>query len=299
MQNIQTPQSSASTISQKKSAERSPTEDLTSPEQENKPKVIRMSEYADKKDIEMLKQLINTNTLSLNESIKCLSNNVLSLTQEISTIRKDIQEIDSRVKTLEESQGNSDNAMENVAAELNAINQIELESQLSILNVPVELDSKQAFECISKWANIQLSDGNIRRCAIAKPKGRNSAVLQLDFYDLSAKHKLMKHVRANQKDKDKKYIPILSEMIFNILPLNASNGLELHFRESFTELNRNIFNAARKHKKIFVNVWLNRGYIMVKQEDANSENGKSIRIKSMNELNELINKFKCVDSMEH
>ena len=136
MQKGQTPKSSTSTIVQKRAAERSPTEALTSPEQENKPKVIKMSGYADKKDIDMLKELINTNTDSLKDSLMCLSNNVLSLTNEISAMKKDIQEIDSRVQVLEKSQGCSDSGMENMAAELNAINQITLESQLSILNVP-------------------------------------------------------------------------------------------------------------------------------------------------------------------
>ncbi|KAL7016248.1 hypothetical protein ACKWTF_009975 [Chironomus riparius] len=280
--------------STKRKQNKSLTEPQLSPDLGNKPKVIKMAQYADKNDIQELKQLIATNTVTLNNSITTLNNNIIMLKNDITALKTNMQDITSRIEVIEGSKMSESQILIDTAAEINALNQMKLESQLSILNIPLEIDSKQALEWISKWSKIELNDNNIKRAGIVKPKGKNSAILQLDFYDLAVKHKLMREVKCAQKDKDKKYIPILCEQIFNISPSNVARGQELNFREPFTELNRNLFNTARKHRNIFSNVWVSRGFIMVKQEQ-----GENIKVKSMQQLNLLINTLKNPTSMEH
>jgi hypothetical protein len=280
------------TNSQKRGLVKSPTENQLSPETGSKQKAIKMAP-ADKNDIEDLKKLISANTIKMYEEFAKLNNNVLFLTNEISNLKNDMQQIDARVKEIEKSNEIVKNDMTNVAAEVNAINQMKLESQLSILNVPLKIEANQALESISNWSNIELNDKNIRRAAIITPAEKTTAILQLDFYDLSTKHKLMRHIKVNQRDANKKYIPILAEQIFNIAASDPARGIELNFREPFTEQNRNIFNLARKHKDIFANVWLSRGYIMCKQE-----NGKPIKIYSIEHLNLIIKSLKDPDAMQ-
>ena len=265
-----------------------------SPDKDSKSKAVKMAEPADKEDIKEVKNLIASNTKALNETIATLSNNILTLTAQITSINKNVEKIEARVVKLENA-GNKDKLeMEDISAELNAIKQMKLDSQLSILNSPLSIDVKQALENISSWTSMQLNDSNVRRAVIVKPKEKSSAILQLDFYDLSVKDKLMKHVRNKQRDDNKKYVPIMAETIFNVESMDPGIGTELHFRESFTETNRDIYNAAKKHKDIFVGVWINRGYINVKQE-----NGNPIKIKSLKQLNSLIESLKQSISMEH
>lgn len=282
--------------SQKRGLDISFTESKSPPEKGNKQKAQKM--HADKNDIEELKKLILANTKSLssiNASINALNQNVLSLTQDMANVKSEILQMNTKIKELEVSKTRDDGEIQNVVSELNAIRQLDLDSKLTILNVPLDIDSKQALNCLGNWANIQLDDKNIRYCAIKKPIGKNSAILQLDFYELSTKHRLMKHVRANQRNNNEKYQPILAEMIFDISPSNAARGLELNFRETFTEINKNIFNTARKHKDIFANVWQSKGFIMVKK----TKEGNPIKIKSIEHLNVLINSLKHPKSMQH
>lgn len=281
------------TNSQKRSLIKSPTESQLSPEQGNNLKARKMAEYADKNDIQELKYLITNNAAKMNDEFEKLNNNVLSITKEISSIKNDMKLMEARVKSIEKTRESNNETISKVSAELNAINQVNLETQLSILNIPPNIEVTQALNSISNWSSIELNDKNIRRAVIVKPATKNTSILQLDFYDLSTKHMLMNYIRINQKDKDKKYVPILTEKIFNISASDPARGIELNFRDSFTELNRNIFNTARKHKDIFVNVWLSRGFIMVKQG-----NGNKTRINSIEHLNILINNLKDPNTMQ-
>jgi hypothetical protein len=280
------------TNSQKRGLTKSPTESQTSPEAENKQKAVKMA-VADKGDIQDLKKLIAANTCKMDEEFAKLNNSVLLLGNEIATLKKDINHIEARVSVIEKSMETDKDDKTKMAAEINAINQMKLETQLSILNIPHKLEAKQALECMSKWSKLELNDKSIRRAAIVNPPEQSTAILQLDFYELSTKHKLMRHIKVNQRDANKKYIPILTEQVFDIASSSPARGIELNFREPFTEQNRNIFNLARKHKDIFINVWLSRGYIMVKQE-----NGKPIKLNSIDQLKAIINSVKNPEAMQ-
>lgn len=260
------------TNSNKRSQDDSRTEAATQQEEGNKQKAARMANYADKNDIAELKLLISS-----------VNNSIISLRNEVTAMKDDIQHAITRVDELEKADKVMKSDIASIKSDLNAINQLKLESQLSILNVPLDLDAQQALKCISHWSKIQLSEENFRRAAIVKPDGKNSAVFQLDFFDISVKRQLMKTIKINQKDANKKYVPITSEMIFEMSDNNPARGQELHFREPLTEFNRDIFNTARKHRSTFTNVWISRGYIMVKQND-----GKVTKINSIDELNKLI-----------
>ena len=267
----------------KRSLQISPTENPISPEQAKIVKAPKMTQYADKNDIQEIKDLFRTTINKFQEQFTHINNNLISLKNEMIAANTELSNIKSRVEILENAGSIDKQNSDMLSTELNALKQIQIDSQLSIHNVPQNIETKHALECLSEWANIDLNDGNIKRSSIVKLKSKNSSILFLDFYNIATKHKFMKHVRLMQKDKDKKHIPVLTEHVFKLEPTNTSRGIELHFRDAMTDVNREIFNAARKHKKFFTSVWISRGYIMVR-----INNEKPTKINSINHLNSLL-----------
>ncbi|KAL7043472.1 hypothetical protein ACKWTF_001528 [Chironomus riparius] len=278
--NTQTPDILSQTP--KRRIEKSPTEEPNTPEQEIVIKAQRMSVFADKNDIQELKDLIHANTLTLQQDFLQINNTLRLLREDMSATKKEIANIKSRVEVLETAGAQESTKTDEFTAELNAMKQIQMETQLSIHNIPQNIDTKHALECLSSWTKINLNDDNVKHSSIVNLKNKDASIMFLDFYDLATKHKVMKHVRFLQKDKDKKYIPILTEHIFKLETSDAARGIELHFRDAMTDQIRDIFNTARKEKKIFTNVWKSRGYVMVRINE-----GKPTKIISKNQLNSL------------
>lgn len=269
----------------KRTLETSPSEN-TITEQERIPKAPKMTEYADKKDIQEIKDLIsliNANTLNFQQQLNQINNTLLLLTNQVAETKNEIINIQSRVQVLEDAKMNDKHSSEELIADLNAVRQVQIETQISVHNIPQNIELKQALDCFGAWSNMNLNEQNIKHSSIVNLKNKNTSILFLDFYDLSTKHKLMKHARLKQKDINKKYIPVLTDNIFKLDAANPARGLELHFRDAMTDFNRNIFNAARKEKTTFSGVWISQGYVMVRINDQ-----KSIKVISMNHLSRLI-----------
>ncbi|KAL7027182.1 hypothetical protein ACKWTF_005340 [Chironomus riparius] len=267
----------------KRSFNSSPSESQNSPKQD-KEKVIKMVQYADKNDVEELKELIRSSTRKMDEDFQQVNNTLLSLRNDIAATKNEIVSIKSRVEVLEKTKIDQNEVNEGLIAELNALKQIDLETKMSIHNLPQSMEVKHIIESLSAWSKIDLNESIIKRASCSNVKNSNTSILFLDFYDLASKHKVMKHVRMSQKDKDKKYIPILTDHIFKLDHADTARGTELNFRDAMTEQTREIFNAARKDKTLITNVWLNQGYVMVRVKDKE----KPIKIISLNHLNSII-----------
>jgi hypothetical protein len=280
--NFQDLESKASTP--KRGLHSSPTDSSITPEHQRVQKVQKMSEYADKNDIQELKKLILTNTNMLEERFKQINNSLTIFRDEMIETKKAITTINARLDLLENAEKNDD-----MISQLNALKQVQIETQVSIHNIPENIDTKHALECFSSWSNTLLNEENVKYSSLVKVKDNPHAILFLEFYNVMVKHKFMKHVRLMQKDKDKKYIPILTDHIFKLEALDPGKGIQLHFRDAITDYNREIFNAARKEKKIFSNVWISRGYVMVR-----ISNTKPVKVTSMSSLNSLISSHKNV-----
>ena len=98
----------------------------------------------------------------------------------------------------------------------------------------------------------------------------------------------MQIVKSCQKDINKRHVPLLCENVFELQTNNKSRGVELQFRNSMTNVNRDIFNEARKFKSIFCAVWINQGNILVREK----EGTKPVRLQSMEELKATIEDIK-------
>jgi hypothetical protein len=229
----------------------------------------------------------------MREEYKKANENITLLTTELTAARKDINALTSRVDKIEKEKHEELKMATQTAAKLNALEQRAIDTQLSISNVPACLDTDKALAELSNWSNIKLDETAINRAAITTSKNKTSSNLQIDFANINTKARFMRFVKTKQKNENKKYIPILAEHIFGISDTNTARGLELSFRDQFTEVNKKIFNKARDNKNIFTAVWKSQGYIYCKSlpED------KPIRILSLEHLQLLI-KSKQNNSME-
>lgn len=267
----------------KRGLEISPSEHPISPELKQTIKTPKMAGYADKNDIQEIKNLIQANTAKSDEQYAHLNNNLTMLRNEVAATKNELFNIMTRVQVLENATSGGNKKSEEMVAEINAVKQVLIETQISIHNIPENIETKHAVECLSNWCNIELNENNIKHSSVVSLKQKKSAILFLDFYDLATKHRLMKHVKQLQKDDNKKYIPILTDHVFKLETTNAARGVELNFREAMTDYTREIFNAARKEKDICTNVWISRGYVMVRIKDQ-----KPTKIVSINHLNNII-----------
>ena len=265
----------------KRGLETSPNDSPVTPEQDRIVKAPRMTQNADKNDIQELKELITNTTNEFKIQCANINESLVYIRNDITSTKKDLDDIKSRVEMLENAEQHK--ASEIMEAELNALKQIQLESQLSIHNIPKNIDAKEALECLSIWSKCNLNESVIKRASIGKKDEKVGAVLYLDFYNTSDKHKLMNHVKSAQRDANNKYIPILTDQIFKLNATDIARGLELNFRGAMTDRNREIFNAARKEKKIFTSVQVNQGYVMVK-----INKDKPIKISSIHQLKSII-----------
>ena len=239
------------------------------------------------KTIMEFKNLYKTTIKEMRDDFSQLRNDLVTLTSDLTAARKDINELKTRVEKIEKEGPKESNTLLATSAQVNALEQRNIDTQLSILNVPSKLEINNILSSLSAWSKMQLDENAFKRAVLVSSKNKskeNTSTLQLDFGSIINKSRFMKHVKSLQKDEQKKYIPILTESIFDIQPTDPARGKELQFRDQFTEVNKQIFNQAKKHKTVFKAVWKNSGYINVKCEPEL----KPIRILSIDHLNKLI-----------
>jgi hypothetical protein len=274
--------------SQKRLLDLSPSEQHTQPRNDNKKNKVSMATKADiseiTKSISEFRKHYDTTTKEMRDEYKKVNDNITLLTTELIAARRDINELMTRVEKIEKDKESESKLASTESAKVNALEQRAIDTQLCISNVPPCVDTDKALAALSNWSNIKLDEMTINRAAIISSKNKRSSNLHIDFANINIKSRFMRYVKAKQKNELKKYMPILAEHIFVIPEDDTTRGLELNFRDQFTEVNKKIFNAAREKKDLFIAVWKSQGYIYCKSlpED------KPIRILSLDHLQELI-----------
>ena len=235
------------------------------------------------KEIKVIKATIN----GIQTEIKSINSNVESLKHQVEKVNSEIRTMNERIEILENDKAQTDAFQSTLQAEINAIHQINLANQMSIHNIPPDIDGNQAIEAFSDWSNIDLKRETFKRVSMIKNKNQTSSTLYLEFYDVQKKVQFMKFARTKQKPDKNRFLPIVAENVFDLAEENISRGVEMHFRDVFTDVNKRIFNEARRNKNILTSVWLsNQGYIMVKCESQS----KPIKVLSLDHLNSIISK---------
>lgn len=288
----------------KRPLESSPTDSNSSDKENQRQKTIKMAS-TEQVTLEMILASINTmknsvdyNSNVLNElkaSVSKLESDVSNVNSALNSIKNDLaltkQEVDNikkRLDVVENSQANRSISNPDSVASINELMQLQKATEMSIHNLPANFDKEYTISSISTWSGLKLDENSFKHSSLVTSKKGDKATLYLDFYDESKKFRLMKIAKACQRDINGKYIPILCENIFELPRNNKSIGVEVQFRNSMTNVNREIFNEAKKSKSLFCAVWLNRGNILVREK----EDSKPIRLRSMEDLKEVIKQHK-------
>ncbi|KAL7022275.1 hypothetical protein ACKWTF_012194 [Chironomus riparius] len=234
---------------------------------------------------------LKTSLANLQSEVTKIDETLISIRNDLALTKQDVVEIKQRLDNTDEIQVKQAVINEEVTASINKLLQLSKASELSIHNLPTEFEKSYIISNFATWSGLKLNDDSFKHSSLVTSKKGTSTTLYLDFCNESLKLQLMKIVKSCQRDINKKYIPLLCENIFE-LPMNCkSRGVELQFRNSMTNVNREIFNEARKFKLLFCAVWLNQGNILVKEK----EGSKPIRILSMNDLKTKIAGIKTKD----
>ena len=228
-------------------------------------------------------------------SMANLQGEVSKMDETLSSIRNDLALTKQEVVDIKRRLGDAENVQlkqivinEEIIASLNKLQQLSKASELSIHNLPTEFEKSYIISNFATWSGLNLNDNSFKHSSLVTSKKGTSTTLYLDFCNESMKIQFMRIVKACQRDINGKYIPILCENIFELPMNNKSRGVELQFRNSMTNVNRDIFNEARKFKSLFCAVWLNQGNILVREK----EGSKPIRLLSMDDLKTAIDDIK-------
>lgn len=240
-------------------------------------------------DIKEIKKLlgslitITTQTQSditeIKQDIKDMKERLNKVEKDAEQFKKVMSKMEARIIEAEMGVDTVNSVSLNQSAALNALEQTKLATRLMILNIPDNIEADKAVTAIGNWANFNLSTVNLKSARIIG-KERNKS-LHLEFWQEQRKSEFFDKVKMIQKDTDGGYKPVLCEHVFDIDTTSASRGKELHFRRPMTEVNRSIFNEARKYKDSFKYVWIGgNGYIMGRKDEKSS----AIIIHSMQQL---------------
>lgn len=229
----------------------------------------------------------DTTTNEMRAEQKLISENIAAITTELTSARNDIKVLTERVNNIEHDKLQDHSAaLETSTAQINALEQKAIDTQLSISNIPSSYDIDSTLTALANWSNVNLNENTLSYHNLVTSKNNtNTSILFLDFTNVNIKTRFLKHIKTQQKDQQKKYTPILTEQIFQIAEDDTSRGLEINFREQYTEVNKKIFDLARKNKTIVKAIWKSQGYINIKVEPEM----RAIRILTLEQLKKIIN----------
>lgn len=205
------------------------------------------------------------------------------IVEESSATKAEVSVLKERFDVIETNQNACQLSFNNQLSTINALQQQQKATELAIHNIPGDIDMKAALSDISKWSKCDISKKTLRSSNFNK--GTIKKTLYVNFCSQSDKNQFMEVIRKKQKDENGKYNPILCENVFNLSEQSRNRGTEMHFRQPMTELNKTIFNEARKHKNTFKFVWIgDRGLIMIKQEETST----AIAVHSLEHLASIV-----------
>lgn len=212
---------------------------------------------------------IKTTMIKLQTDMSEMNNRITSTEEKLTTAQNDITNINNRVSELETNKNTLMVSQQNQISIINAFEQMKMATSIMIRNIPQEVELDQALNSISKWSDVDLSKKSLKNARFMK-QHKNQCIF-MDFWHEKDKANFNKRIKSKQKLPDGTYTPILCENIFRLDNQSINRGVELLFRQPMTEMNRRIFNEARKHRDIFKFVWIGvNGHVMVKRNEGSS-----------------------------
>lgn len=243
--NKNTPESTARPESQtRKFSELSP-EFLN--EESKKPKEDNMSDQ----------RIDNLNNFMGNimQKIDMIIENMNGMNIKIDALRNDFHDLSTNmrnmgenIKEIEEEQAQQRNTLCDHEARLNMIEQLNLENQIMITNLPLAINRESFINDFNKWSNNRLDPSKINKVIINTYKNSSKTAF-VHFRNSNDKLELMDFIKGKQIDKNRKFSPITNAHIFNLKSTDLSLPNIISFRTPMTDINKKIFNLAMKTKR--------------------------------------------------
>lgn len=214
------------------------------------------------------------NQNQIKSEFQLLRNDVTAINKKLDDVETKISETDKKVADIEKridiqikDQAISNSTQE---ASFNRLEQLNLNSKLTILNLPADLQLQQIITGIATWSGMDWSN-SVKRTSINRSPHFKS--IYLEFWSPFHRNKFMDFIKSKQRDQNGQYIGIVNEHIFELNANHPARGEEINMRQEFTTINKEIFNEARKYRATFKHVWLgDQGDVLVRL----SEQGKAI-----------------------
>ena len=231
----------------------------------------------------MEKMIDNTNN-KIESMCAKLEQQMQKLDKDVQDLRNDFVQTKSEIKRIEESQSMTSEKIQQLEIRQNITEQIALENQILMLNLPPSITKEKLIESINSWTNNLIKSHSIRRINLVTKTNKKSAFIH--FTSVTDKQLYMEFVKAKRKDRNEKYIPIINEQVFQLEEGDTSKANIIEFQTLMTPTNKQIFDTIRNAKKTNSNIertWISNGSVFLKLKSQT----KSIRIDTLKHFNNI------------
>ena len=207
-----------------------------------------------------------------------------TLIADVNLVKKDLEDVRGEVINLEVDNLEIHKKIQSHDSQINAINQILLEKQITMVNIASTIKEDNFLEDMNKWCNNILKDTLMSHNFSSNEKYKSKSA-HSHFNTLNNKKKFLSFLKTKQKDANNKFIPVLNENIFTLKDSDVNRAKAIEFRTPMTYINRVIFNKARDAKKknaAIEGVWISNGTIKIRMK-----NKKPVQINEIEQLKDL------------
>jgi hypothetical protein len=248
-------------------------------------------------DMMQLLNTINNNTTITQADIKVLTGKVNDLGVSVAAINRDISQIKSDLELSKQQITESkkqleqhDKVLESIVAASNKQEQLALDDQVSITNLPLEINEKSLLQCLSSWSKQALDEKMVRRVSLIVARDRKSKMAFMTFWNDQAKFHFMDSVKQKLKDANGKHIPILTDHVFGeFLRIDHEHrATPIYFRTPMSKHNQALFNFIRANTpKGKVMTFISGGVLNVR---VGGREGKAEQVATMKQAESFIHR---------
>jgi len=209
---------------------------------------------------------------------------IQKLDKDVQDLRNDVTQTKEEIKRIEESQSIASDKIQQLEVRQNITEQLALENQILMLNLPPTITKEKLTESINSWTGNLIKNHSIKRINLVAKSNKKSAFIH--FTTVTDKQLFMDFVKAKKKDGNGQYIPIINEQVFQLEDNDTSKANVIEFQTLMTQTNKQIFDAIRNAKKTNSNIektWISNGSVFLKMKNQT----KSIRIDTLQHFNNI------------
>ena len=231
-----------------------------------------------------MEKMIDSTNNKIETMCTKLEQQMNKLDKDVQELRNDFVETKEEIKRIEENQSMASEKIQQLEVRQNIIEQLALENQILMLNLPPSITKDKLVESINSWTDNLIKSHSIKRINLVAKTNKKSAFIH--FTTVTDKQLFMDFVKAKRKDGNEKYVPIINEQVFQLEEGDTSKANVIEFQTLMTQTNKQIFDAIRNAKKTNSNIertWISNGSVFLKLKSQT----KSIRIDTLQHFNNI------------